>query len=139
METPDIINDQVVHYHVVELNGQPFLFKPRPPKPPILVGGAAPHALRRAAELGDGWIPMAKNPAQIFQAVAEYRKLTEELGKPPGNITALTALPLDEPDRAKALLDGFRAMEVDRVVAGLSYSDIDTYTAQVEALAGISA
>ncbi|NND67738.1 MAG: TIGR03619 family F420-dependent LLM class oxidoreductase [Halioglobus sp.] len=124
---------------VVELNGQPFLFKPRPPKPPILVGGAPPHALRRAVELGDGWMPMAKNPAQIIKAVGEYRKLTAELGKPPGNVTVLTYLPLDEPDRAKALLDGYRAMEVDRVVAGLGYSDIESYSAQLEILADITA
>ena len=25
-------------------NGQPFLFRPRPPRPPIFVGGAPPHA-----------------------------------------------------------------------------------------------
>ena len=124
---------------VVELNDQPFLFKPRPPKPPILVGGAPPHALRRAAELGDGWIPMAKNPAQIIQAVSEYRNLTEEMGKPPGEITVLTSLPLNEPDRAKALLDGYRAMEINRVVVGLSYDDIESYTSQLETLTDIRA
>src|SRR5262245_21132389 len=31
-----------------ESNGQPFLFLPRPARPPIFVGGAPPHALRRA-------------------------------------------------------------------------------------------
>ena len=39
---------------VMEANGQPFLFRPQPAKPPVYVGGAAPHALRRAAELADG-------------------------------------------------------------------------------------
>ena len=124
---------------VVELNGQRFLFKPRPPKPPVLVGGAPPHALRRAAELGDGWMPMAGHPDQIRKAVGEYRKLTADLGKPPGNVTVLTALPLNEPDEAKALLDDYGAQGVDRVVAGLGYSDIDTYSAQVQVLADISA
>ncbi len=122
---------------VVELNGQPFLFKPRPPKPPILVGGAAPHALKRAAELADGWLPMAKNPAQILKAVGEYRKLTTELGKPQGNVTVMTALPLDEPDKARALLNGYRAMEVDRLVIGMGYRDIDSYTAQLDALTAL--
>lgn len=121
----------------VELNGQPFLFKPRPPKPPILVGGAPPHALKRAAELGDGWMPMAKNPAQIIQAVGEYRKLTAQLGKPEGNITVLTALPLDEPGKARALLDGYRALEVDRVVVGLAYDDNEGYQRKLEALAAV--
>ncbi len=122
----------------VALNGQPFLFKPRPPKPPILVGGASPHALRRAAELADGWLPTAKNPAQIIKAVGDYRKLTDALGKPPGNVTVLTALPLDEPDRARALLEGYRAMEVNRVVVGLAYSDIGRYARQLETLVDIT-
>jgi probable F420-dependent oxidoreductase len=122
---------------VVELNGQPLLFKPRPPKPPVLVGGAPPHALRRAAELGDGWIPMAGHPDQIRKAVDEYRKLTTDMGKPPGNVTVLTALPLNEPDKARALVHDYRELGVDRVVAGLGYSDIDEYNAQLQILAAI--
>ncbi len=122
----------------VELNGQAFLFKPRPPKPPILVGGAPPHALRRAAELADGWIPMARNPAEIIQAVGEYRQLTGRLGKPNGNVTVLTALPLEEPDKAAALLEGYRALQVDRVIVGLRYSDIRAYSAQLAVLVRIA-
>jgi Luciferase-like monooxygenase len=38
----------------VEANGQPFLFRPRPPRPPIIVGGAPPHAIRRAVRFGQG-------------------------------------------------------------------------------------
>ena len=45
----------------VEANGQPFLFLPRPKRPPIFVGGAPPHALRRTVEYGDGWMPMARS------------------------------------------------------------------------------
>ena len=50
---------------VVEANGQPFLFKPRPPRPPVLVGGRPPHALERAARYGDGWLPMGLEPADV--------------------------------------------------------------------------
>ena len=122
----------------VELNGQPFLFKPRPPKPPLLVGGAPPHALQRAASLGDGWMPIASEPGQIGDAVGEYRKLTAELGKPPGNVTVLTALPLNQPETAKSLLDSYAALGVDRVVAGLAYDDIDAFKAQLQVLVDIS-
>ena len=33
------------------------------PHPPIWVGGESPRALRRTAELGDGWYPIGSNPA----------------------------------------------------------------------------
>ena len=122
----------------VELNGQPFLFKPRPPKPPLLVGGSPPHALRRAAELGDGWMPMAGSPEQISDGISEYRKLVDDLGKPRGNVTVLTALPLNEPEQAKALLQGYEELGVDRVVVGLGYDDIGAFDAQIEVLTDIS-
>ena len=49
----------------VTANGQPFLFRPRPARPPIYVGGAAPHALRRAAAYGDGWLPIGMTPERL--------------------------------------------------------------------------
>ena len=47
---------------IVESNGQKILFQPRPTRPPIYVGGAPPHALRRAVRFGDGWIPAGVEP-----------------------------------------------------------------------------
>jgi len=119
---------------VVSLNGQNFLFKPRPDKPPILIGGSAPHALKRAAEFGDGWLPMAKNPAQIAEAVREYRHLTDALGKPRGSVTVMTALPLDDRSVCNAMLDDYRALAIDRVVCAINYADVDEYAAQLDRL-----
>ncbi len=62
-------------HDVVEANGQPFLFLPRPAKPPVLVGGRAPHALERAARFGDGWLPMGMKPAEMVGREAEYRRI----------------------------------------------------------------
>ncbi|TMA36418.1 MAG: TIGR03619 family F420-dependent LLM class oxidoreductase, partial [Deltaproteobacteria bacterium] len=53
---------------VVQSNGQDFLFLPRPPRPPIYVGGAGERALRRAVRFGDGWMPMAGDPAVLAPA-----------------------------------------------------------------------
>lgn len=53
-------------------------FEPKPvqkPHPPILIGGESPPAMRRAATLGDGWIPMAHNtrvPLDTFERLKTY-------------------------------------------------------------------
>src|SRR5258708_2781806 len=65
----------------VEANGQPFLFRPRPPRPPIFVGGAAPHAFRRAAQFGDGWMPMGGDPAALAPLIEQLRRQMAAAGK----------------------------------------------------------
>src|SRR5437870_643039 len=47
---------------VVEANGQPFLFRPRPPRPPLFIGGAPRPALRRAPPYGAGRVPIGPHP-----------------------------------------------------------------------------
>ena len=59
---------------VAEANGQPFLFRPRPPPPPIYVGGMHDAALRRAARFGDGWIPLGLD---LNKLQGKIEKLTE--------------------------------------------------------------
>lgn len=45
------------------------------PHPPIVIGGAAPPALRRAAREGDGWYGFALTVAQTAPIVAELARL----------------------------------------------------------------
>jgi probable F420-dependent oxidoreductase len=56
----------------------PLLFEPKPvqkPHPPILFGGESAAALRRAAELGDGWYGVAHDPVSARKRVEELRAL----------------------------------------------------------------
>jgi probable F420-dependent oxidoreductase len=118
----------------VSLNNQAFLFKPRPEKPPILIGGRAPHALYRAAQYANGWIPMARHPQQIATHIKEYRQMTDNLGKPRGNITVMTSLPLDKPDEARQLLAEYERMGTDRLVCNLQYQSASAYQNQLNKL-----
>ena len=61
-------SEPVVEHHGEFFDFGPVMFEPKPvqtPWPPIHIGGDGPAALRRAALLGDGWIPMNHTPEQI--------------------------------------------------------------------------
>jgi probable F420-dependent oxidoreductase len=122
-----------------EANGQPFLFLPRPPRPPIFVGGQPPHALERALRLGDGWMPMGADPDKLRPHAERLRALAQERGRAPLEIVAIGALPLADPPRARAQLAALAAIGVTRVAHGARYGDAKELAATAEALAALRA
>lgn len=74
------------HY---QLSGAGFQPKPvQKPHPPIWIGGHTGPAIRRAAELGDGWMPIGLRPPAILEPeelagkIARLRTLTVRAGRP---------------------------------------------------------
>jgi probable F420-dependent oxidoreductase len=49
---------------------------------PIWIGGHSEAALRRAARLGDGWLPQLPPSAQMGEQVAALRRMGAEAGRP---------------------------------------------------------
>ena len=79
---------------------------PRPvqqPRPPVLIGGSAPPALRRAATRGDGWISSSRMSLEtVRDAVKAVRSAAEKAAKPAGavrcvvrGVTRLRPAPVD--------------------------------------------
>jgi probable F420-dependent oxidoreductase len=70
-------------------------FLPRPvqqPHPPIWVGGNGPAAMRRAARLGAGWMPVFHSAAEMAQLVAELHAVCEEEGREPRTVNVAVGL-----------------------------------------------
>ena len=71
-------------------HGKYFTFEemsvaPRPvqyPHPPIWAGGNSRRAARRAAELGDGWVPFQVTPEDVRDRLDYVRPLLEERTRP---------------------------------------------------------
>ncbi len=117
-----------------EANGQPFLFRPRPERPPIFVGGGTEAALRRAARHGDGWMPMGSDPEQLASQIARLRELEKEHGRETLEVVAMGGLPLDDPARAQDRLRQLAELGVTRFAIGGRYADADEFRVTAEAL-----
>jgi probable F420-dependent oxidoreductase len=78
-------SDEVIEHHGQFFDFGPVKFEPKPvhaPWPPLHIGGDGPAALRRAALLGNGWIPMNHTVDQIPPEAARMAQLREEAGRP---------------------------------------------------------
>jgi len=124
---------------VVEANGQPFLFRPRPPRPPILVGGAPPHALARAARFGDGWLPLGADPEALRAPIAELRERFAAAGRGAPAVVAMGRLPLEAPGPARERLAALAAVGVTGFVhASRRYPDAAAFARDAERLAALA-
>jgi probable F420-dependent oxidoreductase len=109
----------------VEANGQTFLFRPRPPRPSIVVGGAPPHAIRRAVRFGEGWMPTGAH-AEVLQAgIASLRDGMAAAGKPAPEVVLLQPLPVEDDARLASRLGELAALGVTRVVHPWRYRDAE--------------
>jgi len=120
---------------VVAANGQEFLFRPRPRRPPIFVGGAPPHALARAIRFGDGWMPMGVEPQKLRAPIAELRRLASENGRPEAEVVAMGRLPLEEPARAAEQLAALSEVGVTRLIQAERYPNSAEFQRIAERLA----
>jgi probable F420-dependent oxidoreductase len=79
--------EEVVEHHGEFFDFAPVMFEPKPVQSPLPlhIGGDGPAALRRAATVGDGWIPMNHALEQIPERVAQLARLRQEAGRP-GNV-----------------------------------------------------
>jgi probable F420-dependent oxidoreductase len=109
----------------VEANGQRFLFRPRPPRPPIIVGGAPPHAIRRAVRFGDGWMPTAMHADVLESGIASLREGMAAAGKLAPEVVLLQTLPVLDDERLAARFAELAGLGITRVVHPWRYQDAE--------------
>jgi probable F420-dependent oxidoreductase len=123
---------------VVEANGQPFYFRPRPARPPLFIGGAPAAAFRRALAHGGGWMPVGLDPDALAGPAAELRRRAADARLPEPPVAVLTTLPLGDPPAARALLARYAAAGASRVIHGQGYADAAAFAAMLRALADVA-
>lgn len=61
---------------------------PVPRSIPLWIGGSSTSARRRAARLGDGWVPLFLTPSEYRTALGVLREETERAGRDPATVVA---------------------------------------------------
>ncbi|MGC2202727.1 MAG: LLM class F420-dependent oxidoreductase [Stellaceae bacterium] len=107
-------------YHGDMLDFPEMMAWPKPvqrPHPPILVGGAFPHAARRAVRYGDGWAPIAgRGPeGDIGQILPRFKSMLSEAGRDPQSVPVTLFGVGEDVDR----LAHYRELGIARVVVML--------------------
>jgi alkanesulfonate monooxygenase SsuD/methylene tetrahydromethanopterin reductase-like flavin-dependent oxidoreductase (luciferase family) len=119
----------------VTVNGARVLFRPRPPRPAIYVGGQPPHALARAVAYADGWMPgPTKEPESLRAPIAELKRRAATAGKPAPEVVFSTDLPLDDAGAAKAKVALLEDIGVTQLGLYMPYDDAAAFKRLAETL-----
>jgi probable F420-dependent oxidoreductase len=75
--------DAVIEHHGKFFDFGPTAFEPKPVQRPLAlhIGGDGPAALRRAATVGTGWVPMNHGLADLPGPVSRLRELAQSAGR----------------------------------------------------------
>jgi probable F420-dependent oxidoreductase len=80
-------NDEVSEFEGEFFTIPPSRMAPKPSGIPVLLGGSAEAALKRAGRLADGWISRsATDLSAIHEQIAVVRRAAEDAGKDPGGV-----------------------------------------------------
>jgi probable F420-dependent oxidoreductase len=103
----------------------PMMVWPKPvqkPYPPVILGGAYPHAARRAVAYGDGWIPIAgRGDADLENQIVQFRAMAKEAGRDPG---ALPITIFSAPENLDTLKK-YKDMGISRAIVQLPSASTD--------------
>jgi probable F420-dependent oxidoreductase len=116
----EIWTQSTAEYHGEFVNFLPMMAWPKPvqkPHPPIIVGGAFPHAARRAIRYGQGWVPIAGRApyGDVSDFLPKFREMAAQAGRDPGSLPVTLFGGTEDAD----LLKRYHDMGVARVVVGL--------------------
>lgn len=120
----------------VTANGQQFLFRPRPARPPIYVGGGAPHAIERTLQYGDGWLPMG-SLEKLAPEIARYQAIAAERGHP-GEVVTFARLHDEDKAANQATIEEYRRAGVTRMIIGKPYQHAEEWLPTIETIAGLT-
>ena len=106
---PSSYQGQFVEFENAEICPKPL----QKPHPPLWVGGWTEAAMKRAAALGDGWLPAWLLPEDIGKRFRQLRESAERQGRDPEKIhLGIEVYGCIDNDAVKARCDGFGTLAI---------------------------
>ncbi|MEM7404897.1 MAG: LLM class F420-dependent oxidoreductase [Pseudomonadota bacterium] len=124
-------------YHGEFVDFPPMMQWPKPvqkPHPPILVGGGYPYGARRAAEYGDGWMPLGARGWDVAETLPRFRQMVAEADRNPDDVPiSVFGVPAE-----RDAVQRFRDAGVERVTLSLPSDSRDAALAQLDKIAAVT-
>jgi len=127
--------DEVSKYQGAFFTLPEVLQNPKPvqkPHPPLFFGGESDAALRRVADLGQGWFGYNLTPETLAPRLAVLDALLKEAGRARADVQVYVT---PSGRLEEKTLDGFRDLGVDQVILPLFGRDVDALRRRADALA----
>ena len=108
-------------------------FYPKPiqkPHIPIWIGGNEPPAIRRAARIGDAWLPTTQlmSMEEIADKIALLRQEVEKAGRPAGSVSVSRSIRRgDSAQDTRDEIARSREIGIEHFILGLFTQDISAY------------
>ena len=122
-------------HELIESHGQPLLFRPRPERPPIYIGGAPVPGIPRAVRFGDGWMPVGVEPGDLKPLVGQLSEAARAAGRGTLEVVAMKTLPLANEAEAIDYARAFRDAGATHLVHTQGFSGPDEYRRVADQLA----
>ncbi|MFI1992212.1 TIGR03619 family F420-dependent LLM class oxidoreductase [Actinoplanes sp. NPDC020271] len=107
-----LFTDEVAEFDGTFYRVPPSRMRPRPAQaggPPILLGGSAEVALRRAGRLAAGWVSSSRaSPADVERGARVVRAAAAEAGRSPDDVRIVVRAVVESGDWARARADARR-------------------------------
>lgn len=123
-------------YHGEFVDFPPMMQWPKPvqkPHPPIVIGGGFPHGARRAAQYGDGWMPLGARGWDVTETLPKFQAMVREAGRDPADLDITVFAVHPDADEIARMRDA----GVGRITLSLPSDDRDSAMRKLDEFAGL--
>ena len=112
---------------IVTRHDKPFIFSPRPQRPPIIVGGKGPHVINRIVRYGDGWMPTSGDVSELAAQIESLNGAMNAAGKPNAIVIPLTQIDTSDIGKGAEQLAALAAVGCTEVNHTARYESADEF------------